>query len=227
MGTQTTNYSFHLPTPGADEDTWGDPFSGGADPSADPSPGLNGNWEKADLLFKNLEDQLTTLQNQILAQQIQIGGLYFSEVATNPNTLLGYGNWVQYAEGLAIVGVGDNGEHNWAAGEIRGSDTHILIEAELPVHVHNVDPPATNTTLNGSHIHPINAVVGSGGTGNAIHQSGPLANETPTNRVTIVAGGDHVHVVDIDAFDSASTGNGQGHDNVQPSIAVYVWKRVP
>lgn len=61
MGTQTTAYSFHLPEVGGDGTTWGNDFDPADDPAVDPSPGLNGNWSKMDLLLKSLNDRADAL----------------------------------------------------------------------------------------------------------------------------------------------------------------------
>lgn len=62
MGTLTTNYEFQLPTIGGDDDVWGNDFSASDDPMTDPSPGLNGNWEKADQVIADLEARIAALE---------------------------------------------------------------------------------------------------------------------------------------------------------------------
>lgn len=66
MGTLTTNYQFQKPAIGGDRDSWADAYDTG-DPATDPSPGLVGNWQKMDLLHKELEDKILGLENSLPA----------------------------------------------------------------------------------------------------------------------------------------------------------------
>ena len=69
MATQTPNYNFDKPTPGADDDIWGG-F-------------LNGNWDSADTILKDLEDRLAVEEAET---EIPIGTImiWYSSIATIP-----------------------------------------------------------------------------------------------------------------------------------------------
>jgi microcystin-dependent protein len=217
MPTQTPNYDFLQPTVGADDSLWGEM--------------LNDNWGAIDTLLKTLQDSIADLEAKAL---VKIGGLYFSSDPADPATSLGYGQWEPYAEGRALVGVGNNGQHNWTVEEERGSETHVLADNELPSHGHTIDaPPQSFTTVsNGAHAHGPDRTGGfiiggaspstSGGFGNG----GNYANTAATG--TTGSAGAHTHSVTVDLapFASGFYGGSAAHNNVQPSIAVHVWKRV-
>lgn len=206
MASSTANYGFQKPTVGSDNNLWGGY--------------LNGNWDAIDAALKALQDQV----NQ---QRIPIGGLFMNSTGNDPATELGYGTWEAYAAGRAIVGVGNNGESAWTAGLEQGSETHTLTEAELPTHNHNIDAPSQTFTTGSDGAHTHAAASGSFVTTTfGFSSSGPGGFSYGAAPNTASAG-DHTHsvTVDLDPFFSASTGSGTAHNNIQPSIAVHVWRR--
>ena len=91
-----------------------------------------------------------------------------------------------------------------------GAESHTLTVAELAVHHHNVDPPDT------------------GGTGSTTAFYSPagagtwqFSNDGVAPTVEISQGARTVNVTtNIAPFDSADTGSGTAHNNMQPSIVV-------
>lgn len=222
MGTLTEHMGFMKPTITADSSTWGDDYSSG-DPLVDPSPGLNGNWEKIDQLIQVNEDAIAAMElaianvpDQINALRIPVGGLHVSTSSENPATKLGYGTWVAWGEGRALAGVGNT----VTAGQEFGEDAHALTEAEIPSHTHSINFPLTNTGSDGAHTHNY---TGHGGTGQASGSSGTSVGAG--NNANTTNNGNHTHSVDIAAFDTTSVGSDTPHNNVQPSQAAYIWKR--
>ena len=214
MATQTPNYSFEQPAPGGDDNLWGDY--------------LNANWGSIDTLLKAIEDRMDAVE---VAAQIAVGDLYFSVDATDPSSKLGYGTWVAYAAGRAIVGVGDSGAGGsaWAAGEVKGTDTHALSAAELPSHQHTVNPPSTALSINGvgNHSHNIQGQIafGNGSVTNSF--PGTIVGDGFRQGNTTDGGGAHSHTgsVNIAQFNSGAVGSSAAHTSLQPSIAVYIWRR--
>lgn len=209
MADTTPNFGFSLPTVGGDDNVWGNL--------------LNGNWSALDNELKALTDAITAALNAAEARKIPVGGLYLTVTAENPGTTLGYGTWVAHAAGRALVGVGDNGESNWAVNQTKGSETHALAVAELPEHTHKVDPPETNTSTNGAHTHDVRHEAGSATAGSNL--AGSSLPNNATSSAAALSAGAHAHTVDIAEFDSGVAGEGTAHNNVQPSIAVFVWRR--
>jgi hypothetical protein len=126
---------------------------------------------------------------EVLSVAYPVGSLYLSVSDTSPATTFGFGTWVAFAQGQALIGAGTFTDSNseartFAAGGQAGEYSHTLTEAEMP-----------------SHIHP-------GGVG---------AYDGSQN-----TGGSAPHGV---TSSTGSTGGDGAHNNIQPSIAVYIWQR--
>lgn len=120
-----------------------------------------------------------------------IGSVYINAaVATNPNTLLGFGTWAAYGAGRVLVGL-DAGQTEFdTLGETGGAKTHTLTSAEMPAHTHGQQAETTGNNLS------------------------PF-------RPTIAARGSDL----LAAGSTDSTGGGGAHNNLQPYIVVYMWRR--
>ena len=126
-------------------------------------------------------------------------------------------------------------------------ETYSLVAVgELPQHTHTA---STNTT--GSHAHTYRTFYGTtgygpdgssdrektintGSSGNHTHQFqlyGPNGNTNMNfpsdfdtnyarNKGTTLSAGNHSHTININ-----NTGSSQSHNNMQPYLAVYMWKR--
>lgn len=244
MSGATPNFNFTLPTEGFDTDVWGGM--------------LNDNWTQLDALLVSIRDALRT----------PIGGLYFSVTDDDPATTLGYGTWEAYAQGRALVGVGqadDSYALEWTPEQKRGTSSHELTVGQMPAHDHG-----GNTGNEGSHVHNAGADLvtananltgdfaitrarrdGNPGqrdqiAGNATGIVSFTAKDKPTRIPVISDGGvsfENADEVSIDASHShnvtgktgqvdgshthsiSSQGGGNAHQNLQPSIAVYIWRR--
>ena len=137
-----------------------------------------------------------------------IGSVFIAIVATNPATLLGFGTWSAFGTGRVLVGY-DSGDADFdTAEETGGAKTHTLTEAEMPVHTH----------VQNAHGH-------SGGV--KLSQ----LSSTGTTQWVVDEGGseqtwsDMALVVDTAVAVNQNAGSGSAHNNVQPYITVYMWKR--
>lgn len=139
-----------------------------------------------------------------------VGALYLCINSANPATSLGCGTWSAFGAGRVLVGV-DAGDPDYdTAEETSGSKTVTLTTDQLPSHAHGVtDPGHTHLTQR----YPT-ATGGSSGFTIDTSMSGTLADNTlPTKSGTT-------------GVTVNSTGNGQSVNVTQPSIAVFMWKRV-
>ena len=138
-----------------------------------------------------------------------VGSIYMSTVSTNPATLFGFGTWEAMPAGRVLLA---QGKSSWGttynAGSTGGEATHQLTVGELPQHTHTA---STNTT--GSHAHTYRTFYGTTG-------YGPDGSSDREKTINTGSSGNHTHTVTIN-----NTGSNQAHNNLQPYIAVYIWKR--
>lgn len=127
-----------------------------------------------------------------LSAAYPVGSIYLSVASTNPGTSLGFGTWVAFGTGRALVGI-DTGQTEFNTVEkTGGAKTHTLTTGEIPAHNHYISANFPLTYAGYGQNSAIN--------GNAVQNYG----EKYTNN---------------------NTGGGGAHNNLQPYITCYMWKR--
>ncbi|MBU2706558.1 hypothetical protein KCM76_11215 [Zooshikella marina] len=137
------------------------------------------------------------------AEVYPVGSLYFNVTnGENPSKLLGMGEWQPFGQGRVILGAGSTkdarGEsRNFAAGSTGGEFQHQLTIPEMPAHTHRQGLREKNKFGNTL------GLVGYNG-------FGPMKakNGADNIRPMMPEGGD------------------KPHNNIQPYVTVYIWKRV-
>ena len=125
----------------------------------------------------------------------KVGDLYFTTNQENPSIMLGYGTWVLYGQGRAIVGLSniDNSkapDWNKYIGGVFGEYEHTLNVNEMPKHVHQ----------QGVRFSGLGKIEG------YTEASAPRDDN-------------------YSLADTIEAGGSQPHNNVQPSVTVAIWKR--
>ena len=132
-----------------------------------------------------------------IANAYPVGSIYMNcSNATNPGTLLGFGSWSSFGAGRVLVGIDSSDTDFDGAEETGGSKTHALSIAEMPQHAHTL---SMNTSADGDPDGGNRRIC----TDDA-EVSGPF---TPSH------------------LSMSNVGSGSAHNNVQPYIVVYMWKR--
>lgn len=154
----------------------------------------------------NPKDVVTHEQLALAIQNYKVGDIYISTASGDPKDRLGYGTWERFGKGKTLVGFTDsvsNDVPEWSkiAGSEFGEYNHKLTVDEIPKHNH------------GSNIR-IEA-----GTAALIDPS--LYYNVPSGMMV-----DHLNETTSGSTYTQNTGGDQSHNNVQPSIVVYFWKRV-
>jgi len=149
-----------------------------------------------------------------------VGSIYFSTSSTNPGTLFG-GTWEAFATGRTIIGNGTS-DQTFSAGSTGGASTHTLTTSQMPSHTHTQN----------THSHKFNR-------GNQNEYSGSvIAGHTVHARYLGWVeqgngGGDNyqytsgkgIYASYPEAAVNQNTGGGAAHNNLQPYIVTYIWKR--
>ena len=147
-----------------------------------------------------------------------IGSIFISVVSTNPATLLGVGTWVAFGAGRVLVGRDANDADFDTAEETGGEKTHVLTTSEMPSHTHVQD--SHNHTQNAhSHTQTVNSATTGGlsgytpdtSTNTGVNSGYSTAQATATNQAATAT--------------NQNTGGGAAHNNLQPYIICYFWKR--
>ena len=137
--------------------------------------------------------------NNVIDMIYPIGSIYMSVSDADPATLFG-GVWESFGTGRTLVGVDTSQAEFNTVQKTGGEKTHKLTINEMPIHKHTVK---MSWAPNQSHNH-------SGGTYAKSFAEG--ANPS-----------DGIYNSTDDRIDNA--GGGQPHNNLQPYITVYMWKR--
>lgn len=137
-----------------------------------------------------------------------VGSIYVNASdGTNPSTLLGFGTWVAWGSGRVPVGV-DSGQTEFDTVEkTGGAKTHTLTQAQIP----NYSIGFLPTAVPGYHSQWDNGGVKAGGQWKKmdnVTQVGAANNQS--NQY---------------GWDLSTNGGGQAHNNIQPYITCYMWKR--
>ena len=127
-----------------------------------------------------------------------VGSIYISTVATNPNTLFGFGTWVAFGAGRVVLGSGGI----YGAGTTGGS-----ADAIIPSHTH--------TATDSGHSHVMSANIARPTTGSAALYAAldggvSGANSTASSTANISV---------------STTGVSATNANLPPYIVVYMWNR--
>lgn len=149
-----------------------------------------------------VDNMAETVRQETLLAAHPIGSIYISMSVISPAELFG-GIWERTAKGRAIVGVDeDDADFSVAEREV-GEKGHVLSVEEMPSHDHKGiywlgDTENGNISLNTSGGNP--------GYGLKEWVSGTVPEAYPT-------------------IYTGYNGGGKEHNNIQPSMTFYIWKR--
>lgn len=189
------------------------------------------------------------VNDAIFEQAWPLGSIHMSVNPTNPAITLGGGVWQAWGSGRVPVGV-DSGQTEFdGAEETGGAKTVTLTESQMPVHTHvqnahshsmSHDHSDASTNSAGAHSHTLYSR-GGGSTADLgsyprIKRSSPDASPSYQSADLMEDGGGvHSHTVNIPAYSgntgsttptNQNAGGGSAHNNLQPYITCYMWKRV-
>ena len=127
-----------------------------------------------------------------------VGSIYTNATnSANPATFIGFGTWAAFGAGRVPVGIDSSDTDFDTAEETGGAKTHELTKAEIPPHLHTYNMKANipGGTNAGGDAYSLGTASYNTGAGNVLGENGN------------------------------GTGDASAHNNLQPYIAVYMWKR--
>ncbi len=145
-----------------------------------------------------LADDQHILDAEVVDLIYPVGSIYISTLSTNPGTLFGVGTWAAFGAGKVLVGLDAAQAEFDTVEETGGEKTHQLTNAELASHTHEQDSQ-TRVNLAGS-----------------------------TQQYTDVSGSQYANTEAAEGAPKtyvAHSGSDTPHNNLQPYIVVYMWKR--
>lgn len=148
---------------------------------------------------------IDNLKGQVLQAVYPVGSVYVSITdSRNPADILGFGTWEAMPAGYGLVAQGtataeDGSTLTFTAGQKSGEFKHQITVGELPNHSHTVytDPAYC----------PVN-------TGN-VNADWKQALASPNTPASGVSYGCYIGAVGYNYY----------HNNISPSIAIYLWRR--
>lgn len=171
---------------------------------------LNGNIDAANVKAASLTKAL--MAADVYGAIYPIGSVYINaQDGTNPATLFGFGTWEAFGAGRVPVGLDATQTEFDTVAETGGEKTHTLTTAELAAHSHGVNDPGHN------HSFTRDPVVTSA-SGNSRAYLGGSGQQFAWSALGINGSGTGISI--------QNNGSGAAHNNLQPYVTVYMWKRV-
>ncbi len=151
-------------------------------------------------IFKNDGTTPVTAEflNDLQDKIYPVGSIYLSVNSTNPSTIFG-GTWERIAKGCALVGLDENDSDFNKVEKIIGKKTHKLTVDELPTHNHSEFYQVKDSL--------------SSGNGDGTYAGRPMVKGNSISNNTTF-------------WNTGETGGSKEHNNIQPSLVVYIWKRI-
>ena len=179
--------------------------------------------DRADTILSNGEYKsfADAFVQECLLKIYPIGSIYMSAEYKNPKDFLG-GTWVEWGKGRVPVGVDEKQDEFKDPGKEGGEKTHDLSVSEMPSHSHEgtYTNPKSETTGkpddNGEYSdtkYSVHYDVTESGT-RYVETSSGMVVPIPLNNVI-----ESIHGV-------YPNGGSQAHNNLQPYITCYMWKRI-
>lgn len=163
-------------------------------------------------------------KTSILNLVYPIGSIYMSANDVSPQNFLG-GTWVEWGKGRVPVGVDKDDNDFKDAGKEGGEKTHTLSVSEMPWHNHEGTHSTVETTT--IHTRPAGGVLDHLGI-NTYTVQYKVDEQTQEYKVS-PAGGQTLDVENGTVINSqygvCPNGSGLAHNNLQPYITCYMWKR--
>lgn len=172
----------------------------------------SGNTPLSAFNLNKMQDNIETAIDEIIDVIYPVGSIYISVNSTNPSNLFG-GTWVAFATGRTLVGVDTTDTDFNAVEKTGGEKTHVLTTNEMPSHTHTQNPHSHDDVQDNDN----NRIT---------YATGNTASYRVLNQVRQgnASGSWKMKTSNVTATNQ-NAGGGQAHNNLQPYVTVYMWKR--
>lgn len=170
-----------------------------------------------------VQSQKEWLKDLILETTHPIGSLEINTSGINPSEYLG-GGWESFGSGRTLVGVDSSDSDFNTAEETGGEKTHTLTTNEIPAHTHGSKSlvgtwanwgEGSGMVSSSANGYKVTGIVSAVGDNNQYGWGTSTGRDQDNTSLKIDATHEH-----------NSVGGGQTHNNLQPYITVYFWKRI-
>ena len=200
--------------------------------------------ENADLVNKAYIDAKLA---ELSLMAYPIGSIHMSTSSANPASFFG-GTWERWGNGRVPVGVDTSQTEFDTVNETGGAKTHILTAAQMPQHTHtgaaHTHTVSGTAASGGAHTHGISGTAAAAGahghsfssrqlqhgTGSTLYVPGATTPPGPDYSFGIKDSAAHTHGVSGTAASggaaaTSAAGSNGAHNNLQPYITCYMWRR--
>lgn len=168
--------------------------------------------DQADTVLSNSEYKsfVDAFVQECLLKIYPVGSIYMSTSNVSPQTFLG-GTWISWGAGRVPVGVNTTDADFETVEKTGGEKAHILTMGEMPSHSHNIFVKSREITGNPYYPTEQGVIMTNVASGTAISAPVPGLGSSYN-------GG-------VGQFGMTSVGGDASHNNLQPYITCYMWKR--
>ena len=174
-------------------------------------------YTKEQTYTKTEVDSKLSESSKILEKVYPVGSIYMNATnSQNPAQIFGFGTWMQISKGRVLLGAGtaDSGTV-YNAGNTGGEEKAPLTLANIPSHTHSAAIGS-----GGAHTHSVTNRSESSTYGKIGPAITSLFKSGDIQTFYTSSEGNHTHSITIN-----NTGGNTPHNNMQPYLVVYIFKR--
>lgn len=177
------------------------------------------------MALKISDEIINYIRSKINNLNYPVGYIFITTTNTNPNKILGVGTWVAFGTGKTLVGIDTSQTEFNSIEKTGGSKTHTLTIDQMPTHDHPADDSAAGGHAHGVYLNRDMSfpVVGFPGWTGPVHSGNRVVmNQSSGYGFHFGTDVQGVHDHNIYVY---NRGGSKPHNNLQPYITVYMWKR--